>query len=100
MAPTAETTRPSANAGRPSDAGHRPAKGLERGLEVWAGRLREETGDGKVLGDQAAVDRWTSAVSRWLVDAALLADMANLHAALEVLRAAVVRLQPGAPTAR
>ena len=96
----AETTRPSANAERLSGAGRHPARGLERGLEVWAGRLKEETGDGKILGEQTAVDRWTSAVSRWLVDAVLLADVSNLHAALEVLRAAVVRLKPGAPTAR
>ncbi|MBP2330703.1 putative transcriptional regulator [Kibdelosporangium banguiense] len=77
-----------------------PAAGLERGLRVWADRLREETGDGKVLGEQAMVDRWTAAVSRWLMDAALLSDAANLHAALEILREAVMRLQPSGPTAR
>ncbi|CAM3585572.1 MarR family transcriptional regulator [Kibdelosporangium persicum] len=74
--------------------------GLEHGLKVWAGRLAEETGDGKVLGEQAAVDRWTAAVSRWLVDATLLADVPNLHEALEVLRAAAMRAHPAGPTAR
>jgi hypothetical protein len=67
---------------------------------VWATRLEEETGDGKILGEQAAVDRWASAVSRWLVDAALSDDAVNLHAAVEVLRTAVLRLHPTGPTAR
>jgi PAS domain-containing protein len=80
--------------------GERATTGLERGLDVWASRLKEETGDGKVLGEQAPVDRWASAVSRWLMDAALLADTANLHAALEILREAVLRLDPEGPTAR
>lgn len=80
--------------------GERATTGLERGLDVWASRLKEETGDSKVLGEQAAVDRWASAVSRWIVDAALLADTPNLRAAVEVLREAVLRLDPEGPTAR
>ncbi len=80
--------------------GERATTGLERGLDVWASRLKEESGDGKVLGEQALVDRWTSAVSRWLMDATLLADVPNLHSALEILRAAVLRLEPDGPTAR
>ncbi|MCS7476908.1 MarR family transcriptional regulator [Umezawaea endophytica] len=80
--------------------GERATTGLERGLDVWASRLKEETGEGKVLGEQAMVDRWASAVSRWLMDAALLADIPNLRAALETLREAVLRLDPEGPTAR
>jgi hypothetical protein len=81
-------------------ASQRASAGRERGLKVWAARLAEETGDGKILGDQAVVDRWAAAVSRWLVDAALSGDVTNLHAALEELRAAVLRLRPTGPVAR
>jgi hypothetical protein len=83
-----------------ADAGDGASAGRERGLKVWAARLAEETGDGKVLGEQAIVDRWAAAVSRWLVDTALSGDVANLHAALEELRAAVLRLRPTGPVAR
>ncbi|ALG08643.1 hypothetical protein [Kibdelosporangium phytohabitans] len=73
--------------------------GLQQGLEVWADLLRQETGDGKFLGEQPVVNRWIAAVSRWLVDATLLADAASLHQALEVMREAAMRLRPGGATA-
>ncbi|WP_233621562.1 MarR family transcriptional regulator [Amycolatopsis sp. WAC 04182] len=76
------------------------AEGLSRGLEVWAAKLREETGEGKVLGDHVAVDRWTAAVGRWLVDASLLADIPSLRAALRAFQSAGTRLQPGGQAAR
>jgi len=97
MASSTEAARTSADASGPLDV---DAAGRERGLRVWVTRLGEETGDGKVLGEQPVVDRWASAVSRWLVDAALSGDVTNLHAALEALRAAVLRLRPTGPTAR
>ncbi|ONI75129.1 MarR family transcriptional regulator [Actinosynnema sp. ALI-1.44] len=82
------------------DTATQSSTGLEQGLEVWADLLRQESGDGKVLGEHTTVARWAAAVSRWLVDATLLADAANLHQALEIMRAAAVRLRPGGPTAQ
>ncbi|OOC05722.1 MarR family transcriptional regulator [Amycolatopsis azurea] len=76
------------------------AEGLSRGLDTWATKLREETGEGKVLGDHAAVDRWAAAVGRWLVDATLLADIPSLRSALQAFQAAGMRLQPGGATTR
>ena len=104
MAATTGNVRTGPDAARSSDvqadAGRHGSAGRERGLKVWAARLAEETGDGKVLGEQVVVDRWAAAVSRWLVDAALSGDVANLHTALEALRAAVLRLRPTGPVAR
>nr|WP_042191392.1 hypothetical protein [Kibdelosporangium sp. MJ126-NF4]CEL20049.1 hypothetical protein [Kibdelosporangium sp. MJ126-NF4]CTQ97273.1 hypothetical protein [Kibdelosporangium sp. MJ126-NF4] len=76
------------------------ATGLDQGRKIWADLLKQETGDGKVLGDQAAVHRWVAAVSRWLVDATLLADEPNLRQALDVMRQAAMRLHPAGPTAQ
>ncbi|GAB3730345.1 hypothetical protein GCM10027598_52470 [Amycolatopsis oliviviridis] len=76
------------------------ADGLSRGFETWAEKLKEETGEGKVLGDHAAVDRWAAAVGRWLVDATRLADVPSLRSALEAFQAAGMRLQPGGHTMR
>lgn len=73
--------------------------GLEQGFKVWSALLDQEAGDGKILGDQAALHRWTAAVGRWLVDATLLADIPNLHQALEFFRDSAARLQPAGPTA-
>ncbi|WP_410599402.1 MarR family transcriptional regulator [Amycolatopsis sp. lyj-90] len=76
------------------------AEGISRGFEAWATKLKEETGEGKVLGDHAAVDRWAAAVGRWLVDAALLADIPALSSALSAFQNAGMRLQPGGHTMR
>jgi DNA-binding MarR family transcriptional regulator len=73
---------------------------LRRRLEIWARRLKEETGEGKVLGDRAAVDRWAGAVGGWLVDATLVADVSSLEAALHAFRSAATHLQPNSPTDR
>lgn len=79
---------------------NRAVPGLRRELEVWASLLTEETGEGKRLGEREATDRWARAVSCWLIDASLLGDTESLHAGLEVLRSAHVRLRPVGPTAR
>ncbi|MBB5851195.1 MarR family transcriptional regulator [Amycolatopsis umgeniensis] len=76
------------------------AEGVARGLDAWASKLKEETGEGKVLGDHAAVDRWAAAVGRWLVDATLLADIPSLRSALRAFQEAGMRLQPGGHTMR
>ncbi|MFD9891456.1 MarR family transcriptional regulator [Amycolatopsis sp. NPDC059027] len=95
MLPTAEVA--ASGADQAVDDGR---AGLRRGFEVWAEKLKEETGEGKVLGERAAVDRWAAAVGRWLVDAALLADISGLESALRAFRSAATRLQPNGATAR
>jgi len=72
--------------------------GLLRELQAWKDVLDTETGEGKYLGPEEA-DRWASAVSRWVIDASLLADTASLEAGFEVLRSAHGRLR-GDETAR
>lgn len=77
--------------------------GLERERRAWASVLEQVVEDAKrFTTEPGSADRWAAAVSRWLVDASLLADTQNLHAGLETLRSAHVRLfrAPAPETAR
>ncbi|MFC9256373.1 MarR family transcriptional regulator [Amycolatopsis thailandensis] len=97
---TAALDRTSAGAAPAPGTTAEDADGLSRGFGTWAAKLKEETGEGKVLGDHAAVDRWAAAVGRWLVDAIRLADIPSLRCALEAFQSAGMRLQPGGHTMR
>lgn len=67
--------------------------GIERERRAWASFIENNFDDGKYFtAEPDAADRWTAAVSRWLVDASLLVDAQNLHTGLETLRSAHVRL--------
>lgn len=67
--------------------------GLERERRAWASVLDQVVEDAKrFTAEPGSADRWAAAVSRWLVDASLLADAQSLHTGLETLRSAHVRL--------
>lgn len=76
------------------------SRGLRREREAWTDTLEQENGDGKIFGEASVTDSWASAVSRWVVDACLTSDVNNLHAGLETLRCAHVRLRPHPEVAR
>ncbi|MFD8500955.1 MarR family transcriptional regulator [Amycolatopsis sp. NPDC059657] len=104
MLPALEVVAPSIRPSSPMPASAPAADGDLAGLrgsfDIWAQKLADENGDGKVLGEQVQLGRWTTAVGRWLIDATLLADVPSLEHALRALQDAAARLRPDGPVAR